>query len=196
MEFKAWLELKDSDPVIVEQLILGLSQWQVNNIPIRTEGQMLLISQDIVGCVGILEGCLSREWGRAQERYFQQKASRRSGPTWLTHTIRRIWTIAWEMWQHRNAIEHHNDVAKENAELDQKITEEIEKGSDHTDDITPMLLQMAESESLSKYTREYKRSWLRGIKAFRERHKRRGLGDNIMYQMRRTMRQFLVMRGT
>jgi hypothetical protein len=67
MEFKGWLELKDSDPVIVEQLILGLRQWQANNTLIRNEGQMLLKAQDIVGWDGILEGCLSLEWGVAQE---------------------------------------------------------------------------------------------------------------------------------
>ena len=186
------MELKDSDPTIVEQLILGLTQWQENNITLRSEGQILLQSQDIVGWDGMLEGCMSSAWGMAQDRYFKHKASRRSGKIWQTHTIRRIWMIAWEMWQHRNDIEHQNDVVKENAELDRRIKDEIETGDENIPELTTMILHMAQSESLSRHTREYKRSWLRGVTAIRGRHKRRGLGDNIMNQMRRTMRQFLV----
>jgi hypothetical protein len=74
---------QQTDPVLAKQLCKGLLQWQHNG---PVEGNSLLNAQSRTGWNGILEGCLSKEWIEAQEKYYNKnliKNQESRGQDWL-----------------------------------------------------------------------------------------------------------------
>ncbi len=94
------------------------------------------------------------------------------------------------MWKHRNDIEHANDIQKAIGLMDAKIQEEINKGCGNNEDIDR---RIQEGRFLNEEGRSlaYKKGWLRGIQAVREREQRRAFTDSILRGMRTNMRRFL-----
>ena len=190
-EFRSWLAKYKTDPVISEQLCNGLQQWrQSGQVIQRTINESLIRHQNLIGWNAVLEGCLGEEWAKQQQKYFEINNSRRTGFKWQVAVCKRIWQIPWDMWNHRNSIEHANDVKVEMEKLDKAIDEEVHTGSGNCIELEQMLndfrLQAQRSKSAA-----YKKRWLRGVEALRGRVARRGLSDRIMNGMRATMRQFL-----
>ena len=109
----------------------------------------------------------------------------------MVKTIRRVWLIAWDLWQHRNDIEHANDAAKEKAELDRLTSEEIDKGHQNSEAVEQILGVPDLLDIMSKRNNDYKRAWLKCIRVHRDCHARRRLNDRILQGMRNTMRSFL-----
>lgn len=190
-EFREWLNKIDTDPDIVNQLCYGIGQWRTSGLVNQQSPEDKLIRhQNLIGWNGVLEGCFSVEWEKAQQAYFKTKNSLRTGLKWQTSVCRRIWMIPWSMWQHRNDIEHLHDVQIATDAIDNDIQEELQKDSNGHPDIEEMImagrLLQTENQSLA-----YKKGWLRSIQSLRNRITRRGLTDRIMGNMRATMRHFL-----
>ncbi len=153
---KLWLEDHDTDADIIISLISGLQTWRNGDPPLSTANSTLLQAQDIVGWDGILEGCFSLAWGNAQQQYWVRKDSQRKGHTWMVKTIRRVWLIAWELWQHRNEIEHANDAAIEKIHLDKLIAEQIDIGHQNIDAVEHILRTPDLLDIMSNSTNEGK----------------------------------------
>ena len=149
--------------------------------------------QNSVGWNGVLEGCFHRGWECVQHGYLNQMKSLRTGRKWQASVCRRIWLIPWEMWKHRNDVEHSNDTQKEIAKLDQLISEEIAKGADQSEEISQMLTAFQLGDGGAR-TLAYKRCWVQGVQALRRRAQRRGLLDHTLHGMRQIMRRFLLPR--
>jgi hypothetical protein len=103
--------------------------------------------------------------------------------------IRKLWRIAWEIWQHRNEKEHDNDIGKEKEKLIQKVNEEIERGMDGAIDIANML-EENEIQKVLLGNVGYIRGWLRNLTA-RRAYVARGGNNRELQQMRHTMHRFL-----
>jgi hypothetical protein len=65
----------------------------------------------------MLEGWLSWEWESTQQAYYTFTHSRRTGKRWLIQLIKKLWSIAWDLWEHRNGILHKQDNLVSDAEL-------------------------------------------------------------------------------
>jgi hypothetical protein len=129
-EFRDWLVTQNTSPLIISQLCCGLNQWrETGQVTPLLEDNQLLIQQNMIGWNGVLEGCFSVSWADAQQAYYQQIQSKRTGSKWQVATCRRIWMIPWAMWEHRNSIEHASDLQKETEIVDTQIQEELNKGS-------------------------------------------------------------------
>ena len=189
-ELRRWMENKDTAPVIIDALCKGLHQWQLHGYVEEHPNDILISTQNIIGWNGVLEGCFSHKWSEYQDHYFQDIKSRRSGFKWQVDLCKRIWQIPWDMWQHRNNIEHATDQQKLLQQIQIDVQEELVKGNDNDLDIE-RFLQEATQENFIGRTIAYKKGWLRGIQALRARKQRRGLGDRVLHNMRRVMRNFL-----
>ncbi|MFN9979508.1 MAG: hypothetical protein ACK53Y_06325, partial [bacterium] len=53
----------------------------------------------------------------------QQIGSRRTGKRWVIELIKKLWHIAWDLWEHRNGILHKQN----NISLEAKMTATKEK---------------------------------------------------------------------
>jgi hypothetical protein len=68
-----------------------------------------LLSQDEIGWTPFFEGCVSNKWTVAQEQYYKQLASQRTGRRWVVELIQKFFDVAWDLWEHHNGIKHHKD---------------------------------------------------------------------------------------
>ena len=156
----------------------------------RSINDRLLCSQNEMGWNAVLEGCFSVEWEKQQHQFFTINQSLRTGFKWQVSVCRRIWHIPWDMWKHRNNIEHANDLKIEMEKIDKAIDDELNSGSGNCDELETMLAEFRHHEHQNK-SLTYKKRWLLGVQALRGRAARRGLNDRVLQGMRARMRQFL-----
>jgi hypothetical protein len=195
-EFGSWLETQQTDPNIVAQLCHGLLQWQKHDqILPRSANDDLIRQQNVLGWNGVSEGCFHICWEHAQQNYFTNQNSRRSGRKWQAQVCRRIWMIPWSMWAQRNSIEHANDQKAESEALDMAIRAEVDTGYGNCEELAQLFLAIQPLDDISRRSVAYKKSWLRGVLAWRGRIERRELMDTTLQGMRRTMRRFLRQAG-
>jgi hypothetical protein len=191
MEFQSWLAKFNTDPFVSEQLCSGLNEWRrTGQVSRRTINDSLIQSQNIIGWNAVIEGCFSTEWAKRQQLYFEINQSRRTGFKWQVAVCRSIWQIPWDMWTHRNRIEHENDVRVEMTQLDTAIDTELHKGGENCTELDLMLNDFRLPEQQGK-SAAFKKRWLRNVAAVRGRAARRGMSDRIMHGMRNILRQFL-----
>jgi hypothetical protein len=64
-------------------------------------------NQSMLGWGLVIEGCVSAEWQRIQQQHLAAIGSKKGSLRWVTALIIKLWQIAWNMWDHRNQIEHN-----------------------------------------------------------------------------------------
>jgi hypothetical protein len=109
----------------------------------------------------------------AQESYFKSVAPLYEiGKTLGLGLIRKLWTVAWDQWEHRNSILHERDSTKQHTlitqETDRLITWQFAMGMQGASSNNHYLFQEAIEELLKAqlYVRE---QWLASTQSARER---------------------------
>jgi hypothetical protein len=124
---QVWMNKHDTDPdlatLLIDMLLAGRTESQfLGNVPYGLN--LLAIRQSELGEQALLEGRLSFEWEACQQVYLTFIKSRRTGKRWVVQLIKRLWDIAWDLWERRNGILHEksNHVSREEQHhLDLKI---------------------------------------------------------------------------
>jgi hypothetical protein len=184
-KFKGDLQEMSTDPDIIQQLCEGIEQWPKGHVPQVTD---IIHYQNNIGWNGFIEGIISDYWQNQQEEYYQHIQSKKSGLQWEIKIIRKLWIIAWEIWQHRNTKEHDNDIGREKTKLIQAVQEAIDRGGEGNIDATHMFSDN-EIQKVVTGSNGYIRGWLRNLdarRAYRERD-----GNIGLQQMRHTLHRFL-----
>jgi hypothetical protein len=113
-KLEQWMTTNHGHPELVELIIMGLSKWHSQElIPLEFEIlepslQRAYSQQRHLGWASFIEGYWSKEWQRCQTDYLQQLKSQKLSLLWISRVQRKIWMIAWEMWEHCNTNLHHN----------------------------------------------------------------------------------------
>jgi hypothetical protein len=76
-----------------------ICSWQVQNA---------VSQQEDLGWQLFLEGWLCLEWEALQQAYLNLFGFRITGKRWVAELIKKLWQIAWDLWEHRNRILHEN----------------------------------------------------------------------------------------
>ena len=63
-------------------------------------------NQEAIGWQAFFEGYLACDWAATQQTYYDWVGSRRTGRRWATEIIKKLWNIAWDLWEHRNGYVH------------------------------------------------------------------------------------------
>jgi hypothetical protein len=176
-----------TDPEIVSQLCQGLLQWQNGTLDNTKE---LIVHQSVIGWNGILEGCLSQVWVDEQDQFYSNNNIQKSGLGWAQLVIKRLWKIAWSLWENRNLKEHEQDTYREASKLQSQVEEEISVGAEGVPGLAFMFSE-GEIEKVRGTNMAYKRAWLRNIKVRRKRAEQHDEDSRTMQSMRNTMRRFL-----
>jgi hypothetical protein len=66
----------------------------------------LLELQDSIGAQQFFEGWLHQEWEAIQGQYYSDIKSRHSTKHWTIALITKLWDVAWDLWEYRNAVYH------------------------------------------------------------------------------------------
>jgi hypothetical protein len=114
---EAWFNIRQTDPDIQNIILSYLKNWR-EEVSLGTANIFLfddlILRQSRIGWRRFFEGWLARDWSVAQQAYYQLIKSRRSGKRWAVELIKKLWAIAWDLWEHRNGILHdtQNEVTK------------------------------------------------------------------------------------
>jgi hypothetical protein len=115
-----------TDPRIVKTVIEGLNGWRRGEEKIynnRFSAEQVADKQTELGWKHFFEGRLHNQWRKLQESYHLQMSIRRSGKRWSGAIIKKLWDIAWDLWEHRNGILHGKECAILSDATDKKVKE-------------------------------------------------------------------------
>ncbi len=107
-----WMVSVQTDPDVQEAIIAQLNNWRLgidNTYTVPFQLQPAVDQQTDIGWNNFLEGWVSFEWELVQQAYYDLIQSRRTGLRWLSSLIKKLWQVAWDMWEHRNGILHAQD---------------------------------------------------------------------------------------
>ena len=113
---------------IIEVIIHNLNCWRENKQPTYIPANILLNKavkeQRNIGWNHFIEGFWSKHFELCQQSHFESIKTTKSTVLLLSKTQRRIWRIAWQLWNHRNNILHDSNHSFHPQELEQ-INQEI-----------------------------------------------------------------------
>jgi hypothetical protein len=117
-ELRIWLASQRTNMAVTDTICSRLLAWRLgNNFP-PLESHLLglpqaLAAQDGIGWGAAFEGRWALKWIEIQDRHFANNSIRKTGLRWLTALIKKLWQIAWDLWEHRNKIHQENLEAEE-----------------------------------------------------------------------------------
>jgi len=109
------MKTEQSDPKLIELLLTELQAWR-NGEPHTTTLQLAQTQLEI-GWEAALDGWLSLDWQATQEAYWLQWCRCKSSKRWTAELIKKLWNVAWDMWEHcndtlHNSTTHRDDIIK------------------------------------------------------------------------------------
>mgnify|MGYP003460263465 FL=1 len=173
-ELNTWMKKHKTHPGIRAAVISHLKAWQTSSPGPTTHGQAYynlstaIANQNEVGWQAFIEGCPSHGWRESQQQYYEFLRSRKTGLRWLSALIRKLWQVAWDMWEHRNGVLHHKEQGQAALERMARIREEFEEGSRELDRDTRLLFRPGLQKVL-RYKAGLQLGWLARVETARER---------------------------
>jgi hypothetical protein len=185
---KEWLMANSSHPEMTRLIIEGLSRWRDGSdldkvsttIPWLHE---LIIKQTECGWRNFFEGMLITDWEKVLKLHFGRIRSAKSPRRWLSAIIRKLWQIAWDLWEHRNGYLHQTENNLWSQQLDREIANQFALGCKDLDAKTRCLFQKGEQHIRSRPL-DIKKQWVKRIQMAREQA---ALGGHGTYQAERKM---------
>ena len=130
-----WMETQNLHPEIRSIIINHLQQWRINQpltyTPSNPTLQQALYEQTHIGQLQFLDGFWSRKFETCQKKHLSNIKSLQSSQLLLSKTQRRIWKVAWILWEHRNNFLHDRNKSfhpKEIKDIQREIECEWKKG--------------------------------------------------------------------
>jgi hypothetical protein len=77
--------------------------------PMEHDLQELEDAQDEIVWDKFMFGNISVLWQEIQAQGFREIGKQNSGLRWTSALIQKIWQVAWDQWEHRNAILHNSE---------------------------------------------------------------------------------------
>lgn len=189
VELEEWLVAQVTDPRLTVMIISALRSCTsgVNPSPPGDGYHALWQLQMEVGWQSLLEGRMVVGWSEAQDRYYRLQGlpSSRNGLRWLTLLLRKLLDIAWDQWEHRNGILHHQSEGIRHSELQQQVRQEFQLGAHRT----PALRRLfsAGLPSILRRRTIQLEQWLELVQAYRAQP----VPDCSLQRQQEFMRNFL-----
>jgi len=199
LKLEAWLEEHETQPEIRRELINGLKAWSVGTVR-RTfhhtpdHIRQVLAYQDAIGWTNLFEGCFDNGWMEAQALYYREIGSRRSGLRWMVAVIKKLWDVAWDLWEQRNGFLHraeYEDMLHDTANLDAEIRFQLRRGNNNLPRRMQYLFDIEATDLLHTSVR-HRQQWLHSVYATREMaEERQSREERSMAASRQIMRNWL-----
>jgi hypothetical protein len=165
-DLEAWMSSVSTDPDIQDAILHHLKDWRNGNVEFREYAhdlRDLIQEQSNIGWQNFFEGWIPSGWEEAQHAFYTLIRSHRTGRRWTICLIKKLWNVAWDMWEHRNGVLHQQDNSVTMAEiihLDRKVRSlhfQLKNASISTQD--KYLLSISLEMLLAKDS-IYKNTWL------------------------------------
>lgn len=192
-----WLSEQQTFPSITQIFTERLTAWrnhQEVNYPEPTLDFLATAyrEQTDIGWYNFLQGRISNYWVKIQSAYYEKLESRRTGHTWASNLIRKLWEISWQMWNNQNDILYnvHTDAdTRLSHKLDKRIRKEFSLNIDGLAPLHHYMLRRTRLALLLLWDNNEKVAWLNTIKIARMAWKRKIRQSRQQRQMMREAMQ-------
>ena len=126
-----WMLQQHTSPYIANTICEQLQHWHTPQTqsptipPLLTE---VVYRQRAIGWSEAIFGCWDRNWITLQQSHFTARELRHQGYSWLTRLIKRVWQIAWALWEHRNETLHESQTLHSRMALYSAIENQYDMG--------------------------------------------------------------------
>ncbi len=112
-------------------------------------------------------------WRLEQEQYWNHIRTRKSSKRWTSELIKKLWDVAWDLWDQRNEALHNTTESRDilNSYADDQIKNVYQQGSTTLPRDALHLIREPLEVQLTK-SLATKQLWLQSIQAAQDRKKR------------------------
>jgi hypothetical protein len=107
-----WMTSNEMHPALRMLIIEGLDKWRSGTGIQGMRPQWLndlAERQAQCGWQNFFEGLLLQEWRVEVHAHLSQIKSKRSSKRWTSALIRKLWQVAWDLWEHHNGYLHDKE---------------------------------------------------------------------------------------
>ena len=169
-KLRTWMERQQTAPEVRETVLEYLRSWKLRETPqLRPNATnwpdlaKALHEQAEIGWDSFIEGRTSKYWEAAQAHYYKWINSRKSARRWISALIQKIWDVAWDQWQHRNATLHQEETTASQRRIDQAIEEHLNQGARNLRGANRRFFQHA--NRVRQLNPAGRTAWLRNVEA-------------------------------
>jgi hypothetical protein len=171
LRLKQWLR-ETTHPELASAIIRYLSTWRQDTQWKHHSAQAwlksVLLDQTLLGWSNFVDGFISTSWQSTQKIYFLRIGSRRSPKRWTIALIRKLWEVAWDMWEHQNGALHDKEQSIIIQGIHTQIKDKFSKGDSALPKEARALFRPGLASILAKPF-EVKQQWLARIQLAREK---------------------------
>jgi hypothetical protein len=199
---EAWFIDSDTDPEISNCITKALLSRRPGSFELLSldldeahPARQAAADQDRIGWYHFVEGRISKKWALAQQAYYYQQHSQRTGESWASNLVDHLLALVHRQWIQRNAVVHERDAnglrIKEGVELETEIDQQFTLGVDglHQQDHHFITRGRAKVNDMSGPA---KKAWVSGITLARHAFEAATTADNSATgRMRRNLEEWL-----
>jgi len=145
---------------------------------------MAVLTKTRLGGNYLSDGWVAHSWGAYQECIWLMGQSWKSCWWWIIKLIKKLWNVAWDMWEHHNDALHTSNNHQD-AIIESKINDQVRtiftSGLCDIPRDTFLLLQ-GNIEDVLKKTKSYKEQWVATILAAKRRKQHHEFGAYLPEQ--------------
>ena len=168
----AELDEIETDPWISKFLPEIITKWRDFPDPYTfntgSTSHPVFHEQSMIGWGNLVTGQIAPGWREIQNRYIKAHNTKIDLERWTHAFVRKLWQVAWDVWDYRNHILHESITKqheRENTQLIYQIKREIEtglptQGLHHFRGVVSL-------EKLQKLPTCAKQQWLESVRIFR-----------------------------
>ena len=192
-KLQSWILNNKGCLLLAAAVIANLNSWHQHDVTITDHNYPPLLQEAIrqqarIGWQSFIEGFWSKHWRQHQQQYLTSINSQRSSLLWTSKLQRRIWHIAWTLWDHRNQILHADGGSihqYESTLLDQEII--AEWNNERTLPQQYSHLFRGDLEARLQSNTQHKRQWITSVWTAQENqsHVRQDRNEHIVNNFER-----------
>ena len=194
--FESWLQQTTSDELRCVLMIHLDAYREKETIELTDEwsppAERASNQQTELGPNAFAEGLLVPEWGILHKEYLRSIGSKTNHQRWAKELIKKLWEVAWDMWDSRNGEVHRNQETRKEqiiAKLDAEIEEAYTNGE--TNHFLPRMEReffRQSKEDILKHTEYQKRAWLHIARRYISTDRQRVVRNRSVRIMREWLR--------
>jgi hypothetical protein len=168
-----WLLANSTHPDMVRIIKEGLNRWRAGEDTARMTSKIpwlneALKKQAACGWRNFFEGMIILDWRDVVAAHMSRIRSPKSSRRWLTALIRKLWQIAWDLWEHRNGFLHAHENSLISHEVNKEIRNQFEVGYMDLDKQTRALF-LPDVYSILQKPLDIRQQWVRRVLAARDK---------------------------
>ena len=178
--FAQWSASTQGPPSLPYVFEEGLCAWRERRSPdfsspmIPADVCRAADDQTRIGWKHALHGRVSNKWTGCCNKHFISKGSRKSGRRHMEAIIRKLWDVAWDMWDHRNHVYLSTPQSQWSdalVNLDRVIYQQYETAEAELSDRYAHMFDRS-PEGIVDSPLDYKQAWLGNVATARLHHHR------------------------